>query len=299
MIRIAVVGYGNIGKYAVEAIRATSDLEIAGVIRRNVSQLKLPSELQDVPVVTNIDELGKVDVAVLSVPTRSVFTKASELLKKGINTVDSFDLHGDQLVEHRQKLRDIAQEHKSTAIISAGWDPGSDSMLRALFEVMAPKGLTFTNFGPGMSMGHSTAVKALPGVADALSMTMPVGSGVHRRLVYVELNEDASFENVEKLIKEDAYFKNDETHVYHVESVDNLRDVSHGVLLERQGVSGQTANQQLKFEMRINNPALTSQIMVQAARASVKQVPGAYTLLEIPLLDYFCGNSEEIIRRLV
>lgn len=172
-------------------------------------------------------------------------------------------------------------------------------MLRALFKIMAPKGLTFTNFGPGMSMGHSTAVKALPGVVDALSMTMPVGSGVHRRLVYVEIDEDASFENVERLIKADSYFKNDETHVYQVESVDNLRDVSHGVLLERQGVSGETANQQFKFEMRINNPALTSQIMVQAARASVKQVPGAYTLLEIPLLDYFCGDSEEIIRQLV
>ncbi|HHU61939.1 MAG TPA: diaminopimelate dehydrogenase, partial [Natronincola sp.] len=293
------VGYGNIGKCAIEAIEASSDLKLAGVVRRSASKDALCPELRDIPVVTNIDQLGDVDVALLTVPTRSVMENASKLLAKGINTVDSFDLHGDQLVELRSNLGEVAKAHQSVAVISAGWDPGSDSILRALFEIMAPRGLSYTNFGPGMSMGHSVVAKALPGVADALSMTMPLGSGVHRRLVYVKLDEGTSLDAVEKLIKQDPYFKNDETHVYEVECVDSLRDVGHGVVIERKGVSGQTANQLLKFEMRINGPAVTAQMMVSSARASVKQKPGAYTLLEMPLLDYFPGNSEDVIRRLV
>lgn len=66
-------------------------------------------------------------------------------------------------------------------------------MIRCMFELMAPRGVSYTNFGPGMSMGHSVAVKALPGVEDALSMTMPAGAGIHRRIVYVQLKPGVNF----------------------------------------------------------------------------------------------------------
>jgi diaminopimelate dehydrogenase len=213
--------------------------------------------------------------------------------------VDSYDLHGDDLVNYRAALSKSAQDHNAVAVLSSGWDPGTDSILRALMEIMAPQGLTFTNFGPGMSMGHSVAAKAVPGVKDALSMTIPKGSGVHRRMVYVELSPGTKLEEVRGLIHNDPYFNKDETFVYQVDSIDALKDVGHGVLMERTGTSGKTANQQFKWEMRINNPALTAQVMVAAARASTKQSPGAYTLLEIPLIDYFSGNVDELIRRLV
>ena len=299
MIKVAVVGYGNIGKYAIQAIKAATDLELAGVVRRNVNQDALPQELMGVPVVSQIEKLGCVDVALLCVPSRSVPAMASKIMNLGINTVDSYDLHGDPLLEYRAQIGQEAKEKGAVAIIAAGWDPGTDSMVRALMEVMAPRGLTFTNFGPGMSMGHSVAAKTIPGVEDALSMTIPAGSGVHRRLVYVKLASGTQLADIHKLILADPYFKNDETHVYQVESIDNIKDVGHGVLLERRGTSGQTANQRLTWEMRINNPALTSQVMVAAARASVRQTPGAYTLLEIPLVDYFFEDSGELIRRLV
>ena len=298
MINVAVIGYGNIGKYAVQAIKAAPDMKLQGVVRRSVSQ-GLPPELVGIPVVSQIGELGQVDVALLCVPTRSTAPIAKELLAQGINTVDSYDIHGDFLVEYRRELAEQGNEYGSVAVVAAGWDPGTDSMVRALMELMAPQGLSFTNFGPGMSMGHSVAVKAIPGVEDAVSMTIPKGSGVHRRLVYVALSPGVELTKIEELIKADPYFSKDETHVYQVQSVDDVRDVGHGVILERQGTSGQTANQQLRWEMRINNPALTSQVMVAAARASVKQKPGAYTLLEIPLVDYFSGSSDELIRRLV
>lgn len=299
MIKIAVVGYGNIGKYAVQAIEAAPDLELAGVVRRTVNPDEMPAELRDVKVVTTIEELGKVDVALLCAPTRSVPALAEEILAKGINTVDSFDLHGDNLVNYRNSIEKTAKAHGAVAVLSAGWDPGTDSVLRALMEVMAPQGLTFTNFGPGMSMGHTVVAKALPGVEDALSMTIPQGAGVHKRLIYLQLSPGTKLDEVKELMKKDPYFNKDEIHVYEVESIDNLKDVGHGVLLERKGTSGKTANQQFKWEMRINNPALTSQVMVSAARASTKQSPGAYTLLEIPLIDYFSENRDELIRRLV
>jgi diaminopimelate dehydrogenase len=299
-LRIAIQGYGNIGRYALQAVQAAPDLELVGVVRRTTSlRGELPVELRSVAVVDQMEQLGKVDVALLCTPSRSVPQLAQEILALGINTVDSFDIHGDPLLEHRANLRSVAQSQGRVAVVAAGWDPGTDSMVRALMELMTPQGLTFTNFGPGMSMGHSVAVKALPGVEDALSLTIPKGSGLHRRLVYVQLAPGVELAEVEQSIKADPYFIRDETHVYQVESVHNLQDVGHGVLLERRGVSGQTANQSLRWEMRINNPALTAQIMVSAARASVKQQPGAYTLLEIPLVDYFSGDSDELIRRLV
>lgn len=299
-LRIAICGYGNIGSYALEAVQVAPDLELSGVVRRS-SSLKgeLPVELRRVPVVDNIKQLGQVDVALLCTPSRSVPELAQEILARGINTVDSFDIHGEPLLEHRAQLQKLGKAHGAVAVISAGWDPGTDSMVRALTEVMAPQGLTFTNFGPGMSMGHTTVVKSMPGVQDALSMTIPKGTGLHRRLVYIELAESGDFKEVEQLIKSDPYFVKDETYVYEVDSVHQLQDLSHGVQIERRGVSGKTANQSFSWEMRVNNPALTAQIMVGAARASVKQQPGAYTLLEIPLLDYFHGDSDELIRRLV
>ena len=299
MVRIAVVGYGNIGKQAIQAVLAAPDLDLAGVVRRTASEDNRPPELGDIAVVSEISELKKVDVALLCVPTRAVPALASEMAAAGLNTVDSYDIHGDALVQYREQLAEQAKKHGTAAVIAAGWDPGTDSIIRALMEMMAPRGLSFTNFGPGMSMGHTVAVKELPGVEDALSMTMPVGSGVHRRLVYVQLKPGAELAAIEALIHAEPYFKNDETHIYKVESIEALQDVGHGVLLERTGTSGRTANQRFKWEMRINNPALTAQVMVAAARASVKQEPGAYTLLEIPLLDYFFGQPDELIRHLV
>ncbi len=296
-IRVAVVGYGNIGKYALQALQAAPDMEIAGIVRRAGAENK-PAELADYQVVSNIQELGHVDVAILATPTRSVEEYALKCLELGINTVDSFDIHG-QIVDLRRTLDAAAKKAGKVSIISAGWDPGSDSIVRTLMESLAPKGISYTNFGPGRSMGHSVCVKSKAGVKDALSMTIPVGEGIHRRMVYVELEENANLDEVTAAIKADPYFANDETHVFAVDSVDALNDVGHGVNLVRKGVSGTTHNQLFEFNMKINNPALTAQVLVNAARASMKQQPGAYTMIEIPVIDYLPGNREDIIRHLV
>lgn len=295
--RVAVVGYGNIGHHAVEALLETSDLELAGVVRRN------PKERGGLPagitVVGDVRKLGRVDVALLCVPSRNVPATAAVYLEAGINTVDSFDIHGEPLVKLRRELHHAARTAGRTAVVSAGWDPGTDSIMRGLFEAMTPRGITYTDFGPGVSMGHTTVVRNMPGVKDGLSITVPTGQGVHRRLVYVEPAAGADFAQIREHILNDAYFANDDTRVMHVDSVRDLLDVGHGVRIQRKGVSGRTHNQQLSFDMRINNPALTAQVMVAAARAAVRQRPGAYTLLEVPVIDLLPGHRDDVVRRLV
>jgi diaminopimelate dehydrogenase len=296
-IRAAVVGYGNVGRFALEALEAAPDFEVAGIVRRNGAENK-PLELSQYEVVKDIRELKNVDVAILACPTRSCPEYAKQILPLGINTVDSFDIH-TSIVDYRHELMPINKETKTVSVIAAGWDPGSDSIVRTLMQSLAPKGLSYTNFGPGMSMGHSVCVRSKKGVKNALSVTIPLGEGIHRRMVYVELEEGATLEQVTKDIKSDPYFASDETHVFAVGSVDAVRDMGHGVNLVRKGVSGKTQNQRMEFNMSINNPALTGQVLVNVARATMRLQPGCYTMVEIPVIDMLPGDREEWIGRLV
>ena len=297
-IRAAVVGYGNIGKHAVEAVLAAPDMELAGIVRRE------GAKNQPLPGVTFIDEvqdittLGQVDVVLLCKPTRQIEEYAIRYLSQGIHTVDSFDIH-NAIVDLRHSLDSAAKKGQATAIIAAGWDPGSDSVVRTLLEAAAPVGITYTNFGPGMSMGHSVAARSKEGVADALSLTIPLGTSVHRRMVYVQLETGADIDKVTQAIKSDDYFRHDETYVIPTTDVSALADKGHGVNLTRKGRSGNSDNQLFTFEMRINGPAITAQVMVSCARACTRQQPGAYTMVEIPLIDLLPGDRDEIIGRLV
>lgn len=296
-IRAAVVGYGNIGHYAIEALEAAPDFEIAGVVRRQGDTDK-PLELTPYPVVKDITELKDVDVAILATPTRSCEEYAKKILPLGINTVDSYDIHTG-ILDYRNELMPVCKAHNAVSVISAGWDPGSDSIVRVLMQTLAPKGLSYTNFGPGMSMGHSVCARSKEGVKNALSVTIPLGEGIHRRMVYVELEQGYTLEQVTAEIKADPYFAHDETHVFAVASVDEVRDMGHGVNLVRKGVSGKTPNQRMEFNMSINNPALTAQVLVNVARASMRLQPGCYTMPEIPVIDMLQGSREDAIATLV
>lgn len=295
-IRAAVISYGNIGKAVVQALNAAPDFEIAGVVRRSVANI--PAELQGIEVVDSIKKLSNVDVAIICAPTRQCPEYAKQCLDLGISTVDSFDIH-TRISEVYAELDAYAKKSNAASIISAGWDPGSDSMVRALLLAMAPKGITYTNFGPGRSMGHTVCVKSKKGVKDALSITIPLGTSIHRRMVYVELEDGYKLEDVAKDIKADDYFAHDETHVIQVDSVDALNDVGHGVNLVRKGVSGETQNQNFEFNMSINNPALTGQILVASARAVLKKQPGCYTMIEIAPIDLLPGDKMDLIKSLV
>ena len=295
-IKAAIVGYGNIGKCVLDALETAEDFEVAGIADPYLTNI--PAELKRYSVTNRLSELSDVDVAILAIPSRMVEKMAKEALALGINTVDCFDIHG-QIVDLRRTLDQVAKNNKVVAIVAAGWDPGSDSVIRALLEAMTPKGITYTNFGPGMSMGHSVAAKAVAGVKAALSMTIPLGTGIHRRMVYIELEEGFVFDDVATAIKKDDYFAHDETHIIQVGSVDDIMDMGHGVQITRKGVSGKTQNQLITYEMKINGPALTAQIMVAVARAAARQLPGAYTMIEIPIIHLLYGDTEKLIKQLV
>ena len=296
-IRAAVVGYGNIGRFTVEALEAAPDFEIAGIVRRQGAENK-PLELTPYEVVSDIRQLKDVQVAILCTPTRSCEDYARQIVPLGINTVDSFDIHTN-IRGYRERQMELNKQTGTVSVIAAGWDPGSDSIVRTLMQSLAPKGLSYTNFGPGMSMGHSVCVRSKEGVRNALSVTIPLGEGIHRRMVYVELEPGVELADVTKAIKADPYFASDETHVFQVESVDDVRDMGHGVNLVRKGVSGKTQNQRFEFNMQINNPALTAQVLVNVARASLRQQPGFYTMVELPVIDMLPGDRADLIEHLV
>jgi len=297
--KIAVVGNGNVGHGVVDAVMESPDMELSGIIEVPEKVEILKKKIKDFPVVTDVKELGKVDVAVLAINSRAVPEVAPGYIKMGINTVDAYDIHGDTTMQLRSNLDKLAKEHNAVAVISAGWDPGTDSIMRTLMEVIAPRGLTYVNFGPGMSMGHTVAVKAIPGVKDAISITVPKGMGMHKRLVYIELKDGYDFEKVSEAIKKDAYFVHDETHIFSVENVKDLIDMGHGVHIERKGVSGRTHNQKMEFIMSVINPAATGQVLVSAARASLRQKPGCYSLPEIPPIDFIYGDREKLLYHLI
>lgn len=287
MIKVAILGYGNIGRAAEEAVKAAPDMELAGIYHHDDCLSCIA---------------GNIDVMLVCTPTREVQKFATVLAARGICTVDSFDIHG-QIWSLREAMDAVCTANKTLSILSAGWDPGTDSMVRALLMAMAPKGLTYTNFGPGRSMGHTVAAKAIPGVKNALSMTIPLGTGIHRRMVYIELEEGADFKTVEANLLADDYFAHDETHVIPVDSVDTLNNVAHGVNLVRSGVSGATHNQRFEFNMEINNPALTGQVMVSCARAAFRMKErgeyGAKTMIELRPIDLLPGSIEQSIKALV
>ncbi len=299
-IRVAVVGFGHVSQEAVQAVLASPDMELAGVVLRNPGKARsLNAQRPELKVATDVAELGKVHVAILGIASRAVPEVAPAYLAKGINTVDSFDIHGKPVMDLRASLEAAARSGGAVAVISAGWDPGTDSVVRVIMETIAPRGITSTNFGPGMSMGHTVAIKALEGVEDALSITIPIGTGLHRRMIYVKTKPGYEFGEVTARIKADPYFSHDECWFYPADDIEALQDMGHGVHMERKGVSGASHNQRMEFIMSVMNPAATAQVMVSAARASTRQSPGCYTLLEIPPIDCLCGERDALLERLV
>lgn len=291
-ISVAIVGWGNVGRGCKRAISECSDLVLAGVVRRASSLKYDDPELENVQVVSDIKELGDVDVALLCMPSREVPERVKQYHELGICTVDSYDEHA-KIASLRRELDISAKTKKVVSIIATGWDPGTDSAIRSIMKIVSITGHTSTTFGGekgGRSMGHTVQVKQIEGVHDAVALTLANGRGKQKRKVYVELEKDADFASVEKAIMSDAYFKNDPTEVIAVKSINKYNTLNHSVSLERTGMQ---VNQ--KYEAEGVNPEFTANIMVSCARAcmaaSLNEEYGAYTFIERPLIDYLPGVS--------
>ncbi|MDO5536621.1 MAG: diaminopimelate dehydrogenase [Desulfovibrionaceae bacterium] len=305
----AVLGLGNIGRCVIRSLEQAPDFTCVGVVRRATSIGTTTYDLRGVPDFPSFDDLlnnvERPDVVIMGLPSRLSPHAAAELLSRGFNTVDSFDIH-DRIVEVVGTLENKAEKGRAVAVTAAGWDPGTDSIMRTMFEAMAPVGTTFTNFGRGRSMGHSAACRSLPGIADATAITIPLGGGRHSRHVFVVLEKGCTQEQAYETIKADPYFAHDPLNVTVVrdsKELEMVADASHGVLMERVGASGAANNQHLTMEMRIDNPALTAQILVASARAAVRlcqmEKYGCYTLIDIPPIMLLPGDRMELLGRLV
>ncbi|HZW04960.1 MAG TPA: diaminopimelate dehydrogenase [Anaerolineaceae bacterium] len=299
-IKVAVMGCGHIGQSAIQAVQLAPDMELVGALDVPERCEDLKRYLRDVVVVADTQELPeKPDVMVLTVPTRTVECVAPLLLAEGIHTVDCFDMHGEPFARLKASLDPVARAHNCAAVMGAGVDPGISTMIRALFEVWAPTGLTYVNYGPGMSMGHTVAAKSYPGVKDALSITRPYDPGCHKRDLYLELQPGADFDEVRRQILADPYFAHDDVRVFQVDDVTPLVDTGHRILVTRKGGSAGIHNQLLNFETTFHNPASTAQVMIGAARACTRLAPGAHTMLEVPLAALLPEPVEVLLKRLV
>ncbi len=298
--KVAVIGCGHIGSYAVRAVRLAPDLDLLGIIERQTCIDKVKNDFPGTLTVEDIRDLpDKPDVAVLTVPSRNVEKTAPELLEQGIRTVDCFDMHGEPFLHLRDALEPPALKAGAASVMGAGVDPGMSTIIRALFEVWTPTGLTYVTYGPGMSMGHTVAAKSYPGVKDALSITRPGDPGCHNRDLYLELEPDAEFEKIKSAILEDSYFKHDSVRVFQVPDVAPLVDMGHAIQIHRKGGASGVDNQLLNFDTTFHNPASTAQVMIAAARAVMKLAPGVYTMLEIPPLYFLPFTLEEVMQRIV
>lgn len=294
--RLAIVGFGNLGRYALEAVQMEPDLALSGVL--DPAQAGRRYDDTAARIAGRLDDLEPFSVALLCVPTLQVAEIAPYYLARGISTVDAFDLHGAAIADLQQNLDRQAKAGGCTAISAAGWDPGIDSLLRAVLKILIPRGKTFTNYGPGMSLGHSVAARTIPGVKDAVALTYPLGYGKHRRQVYIIPEPGTDVPCLEQAILAHRYFAGDETTVTVAEDLSLFRDHGHGAHIERKGLSGRTHNQRVACDIAVNNPAATSQVMVCAARAARRCQPGAYTLLDLPLNYFLAESAREAAREL-
>lgn len=291
-ISVAIIGWGNVGRGCKRAIKECSDLVLAGIVRRPISMGKMEPELEDTNVVCDIKELDHVDVALLCIPSREVPERIKLYHSFGISTVDSFDEH-DRIVSLKKESDISAKAKKVVSIIGAGWDPGTDSLIRSVMRMVSVSGHTTTTFGGdkgGRSMGHTALVKSIEGVKNAVALTFANGRGKQKRKVYVELQPDASLETVAARIKADPYFVADPVEIIAVKDINKYNTLNHSVAVERTGMQ---VNQ--SYVLEGVNPEFTANVMVSSARACMKakeqQAYGAYTLMERPLLDFMPGTG--------
>lgn len=286
MRKIAIIGTGNVGISAAKAVSESSDMELIAFVSRNKTVL---GGFPNVAVVKSVKELSeKLDGAIICLPSELVEQTEKELLKNGIFTVDAFDIH-EELDNMKERMEIFAKEGNATAIVGAGWDPGLDSIIRTLMLAAFPNSVPVTNFGPGMSMGHSVAARAAEGVKDAIAFTVPIGNGKHTRIVYAVPKSGVDRKQVEQNIKNNRYFERDECSVEFMDSIELLSNTNHRVEIE----SFDNA-QKINFCMQIDNPTLTGGILCSAMRAAFKQNVGAYFMTEVPPVD-LCGNCRKNI----
>lgn len=318
ILKVGIVGYGNLGKGVEKAIKQNPDMELIAVFTR-----RDPSSLNSEAPVAHMDRLEEfrkeIDVMILCGGSSTDLPEQVLEVSKLFNTVDSFDNHG-KIPEYFAKVDECTSANKTLSLISTGWDPGLFSLARLIGQSVLPEGEDYTFWGKGLSQGHSDAVRRVAGVKNGVQYTIPMEEALtrvrsgenpvlttaekHERICYVVPEAGADLEVIEKTIKTmPNYFADYETTVHFIEEDELLRDHStmpHGGIVFRSGVSGSGAKQRIEFSLTLeSNPEFTASVLVAYTRAVGKMVKqgqtGARTVLDIPL-SYLSPKSDEELR---
>lgn len=327
MIRLAIVGYGNLGRGVEAAVRQNKDMNLCAVFtRRNPSTVIL--QTPDVPVMS-MDALAdwedKLDVLILCGGSATDLPVMTPAIARKFNVIDSFDNHGN-IPTHYAAVDAAAREGNHIAVISVGWDPGLFSINRLYGGAVLPEGKDYTFWGKGVSQGHSDAVRRIPGVADCRQYTIPVPEAMdavrngedpelmtrqkHTRYCYVVAEENADKAAIETAIKTmPNYFADYDTTVEFVTAEELKRDHSglpHGGSVIRSGVTGWNGENRQTIEYKLtldSNPQFTASMLVATARAAVKMYNrgerGCKTVLDIAPADLSSLSREEMLAHLL
>ena len=282
-IPVAVVGFGRLGTACAEAVLASEDLVLAGIVRREArAGNDAPPALHGVRVARDTGELRGVRIALVCVPPEAATDVARSLLQHGVGVAVCARLYAAEAAAHAAALEPAARHGHAAAVVGAGWDPGALQLVHGLALLLVPKGHTDSRHHAVATLHHTLAVRNVPGVREALCTELRAPHGGVQRYVYVELSPGAEPAQVADAIRADPLFLDEETIVVPVESTAALEQESHGVTLERRGTAAGAAHQRFLVEARFDVHAAAAQVMVGAARALVGAPPGVRTLLDVP-----------------
>ncbi|MDF2522923.1 MAG: diaminopimelate dehydrogenase [Clostridiales bacterium] len=323
-IRIGIVGYGNLGRGVKAALKKTPDMELAAIFtRRPAESLGLSDNQVKIISLDKVeDHISDIDVMILCGGSATDLPEQTPYIAKMFNTVDSFDTHA-RIPEFFESVDKAAKASGKTSAISIGWDPGLFSMNRMLAEAILPEGKDYTFWGPGVSQGHSDAIRRVPGVKGGVQYTIPVNKVIdsirngetpelktrekHTRDCYVVSEAGADQTQIAEKIKTmPNYFSDYDTNVNFI-SEEELKQkhskMPHGGFVIRSGKTGEDSENShiIEFSLKLDsNPQFTSSVLVAYARAvyrlNKEGQTGAKTVFDVPL-GYLSHKSSEELRK--
>ena len=320
MIRIGILGYGNLGRGAELAVGQNPDMALVGIFTRRDPATVTTEGGKVYPIDSLLEKKNEIDVLILCGGSATDLPEQSPAWAKHFHIVDSFDNYS-RIPEHFSACDAAAKETSHTALISTGWDPGMFSLQRLLSDCVLPQGQTYTFWGKGISQGHSDAIRRIAGVADARQYTIPVEAALekvrsgenpelttrekHLRECFVVAKPGENLDRIEKEIKEmPAYFADYDTTVHFIsqeELLANHSGMPHGGFVIRTGATGDGSGQRIEYALELaSNPAFTGSVLVACARAVWRLASegnfGAKTILDVPPA-YLSAKSPEELRK--
>ncbi len=327
MIRVGIMGYGNLGRGIECAIKQNPDMELAAVFtRRNPDRVKILTEGVTIYPADEAKSMAdKIDVLILCGGSATDLPVQTPEYAKYFNVVDSFDTHA-RIPEHFANVDKAAKESGKIAVISAGWDPGMFSLNRVYANAILPDGKDYTFWGRGVSQGHSDAIRRIAGVKDARQYTVPVPAALeavrsgetpelttrqkHTRECYVVAEDGADKAKIEEeIVTMPNYFADYDTTVHFITDEEMKRDHSvlpHGGLVIRSGKTGWSLenNHLIEYSLKLDsNPEFTASVITACARAAFRMkqegMSGCKTILDIPPAYLSSMSGEELRKNLL